>query len=74
MSFERRPKFKNRDYKVVVSVLQHPSQTSPESYLLRKQKTTCFYFRRSSSNASFLVFPHESLGVIDRLRRSPPFF
>ena len=26
MSFERRPKVKNRDYKVAVSVLQHPNR------------------------------------------------
>ena len=39
MSFERRPKVKNRDYKgggLCSSTTE--SQTSPESYLLRKQK------------------------------------
>ena len=39
MSFERRPKVKNRDYKVAVSVLQHP-----KSYLLRKQKQLASIF------------------------------
>ena len=39
MSFERRPKVKNRDYKVVVSVLQHPNRRlRPNRRFSEKQK------------------------------------
>ena len=60
-------KVKNRDYKVAVSVLQHPNRI-----FSGKQKQLASIFDGLLLMLVFLKFPHESLGVIDLLRLKPP--